>query len=273
MRPILRLSLVAVFLSIGSISSAHAQAAKGSAPPPAATVNGIAITSAALEHAVRLNVAQGRPDTPELRRVLRDELINREVLAQEAARRGVERSPEALARLLAARQSALIELLFEDQLATSPISDKDVKTEYDRQLAALKDSGATQQYQLRILVTATEAESRDALTRIRKGEDFDKLARERSLDASRDRGGLLDWLLPNQIVPAVSNVIVNLSKGGVSAVPIQAGAGWNVVKVEGVRPYTPPPFEEVKDSVRASLVQQSRAELLRKLRESAKIGP
>ncbi len=273
MRPFSIVSIVPVLVSLGFITSAHAQAAKASAPAPVATVNGIAITSAALEHAVKLNVAQGRPDTPELRRVLRDELINREVLAQEAARRGVERSPEALARLLAARQSALIELLFEDQLASSPISDKEVKAEYDRQLTALKDSGSTQQYQLRILVTATEAEARDALARIRKGEDFDKLARERSLDASRDRGGLLDWLLPNQIVPAVSNVIVNLSKGGVTAAPIQAGAGWNVVKVEGVRPYTPPPFDEVKDSVRAGLVQQARAELLRKLREGAKIGP
>jgi hypothetical protein len=47
--------------------------------------------------------------------------------------------------------------LFEDQLASSPISDKDVKANYDRQLTTLKDSGATQQYQLRILVTATEA--------------------------------------------------------------------------------------------------------------------
>ena len=103
MRSVLLLSLVSMVLSVGLIASAHAQAAKASSPAPVARVNGSAITPAALEHAVRLNVAQGRPDTPELRRVLRDELINREVLAQEAARRGVERSPEALARLLAAR--------------------------------------------------------------------------------------------------------------------------------------------------------------------------
>lgn len=103
MRPFPLLAIIPVFVSVGLIASAHAQAAKASSPAPVATVNGIAITSAALEHAVKLNVAQGRPDTPELRRVLRDELINREVLAQEAARRGVERSPEALARLLAAR--------------------------------------------------------------------------------------------------------------------------------------------------------------------------
>jgi peptidyl-prolyl cis-trans isomerase C len=128
-----------------------------------------------------------------------------------------------------------------------------------------------QQYQLRLLVLSTEAQARAAIRDINKGQSMEQLVRQSSTDPSRANGGLLDWLLPNQMLPMVSNVVENLSKGKLSAAPIQAPNGWNVVRVEDVRTFTPPKFEDATAQLRASLIQQRRAAYLNQLRESAKL--
>jgi peptidyl-prolyl cis-trans isomerase C len=97
------------------------------------------------------------------------------------------------------------------------------------------------------------------------------LAKDKSMDASKANEGLLDWLLPNQIVPAVSNVIVNLGKGALAATPIQVGEGWHVIRVEDKRKFVPPTLEQAKDGIRAALQQQRRFELLAELSRKAKV--
>ena len=82
-----RLSNFLVVLLIVGLASplASAQTKPASA---VASVNGVAIPQALLDTNVRVNIAQGQRDTPELRQAIRDELVNREVLAQESARLG-----------------------------------------------------------------------------------------------------------------------------------------------------------------------------------------
>jgi peptidyl-prolyl cis-trans isomerase C len=160
---------------------------------------------------------------------------------------------------------------FAEHISKNPVSDSDVKKEYDRQLALLGEPGQIMEYRVRIAVLPTDAEAKAVLARIRKGESFEKVAKEKSRDRSKDQGGLLDWMLPNQMIPAVSNVVVNLSKGALSAVPLRTPAGWTVLKVEDTRQFKPPSLDESKDRIRNALTQQKRAEFIRGLRASAKV--
>jgi peptidyl-prolyl cis-trans isomerase C len=132
--------------------------------------------------------------------------------------------------------------------------------------------GPLQQYQLRLLVVPTEAQARDAIRQINQGQSMEAWVKDASTDVSRNNGGLMDWLLPNQMLPGIANVVVNLSKGQVTAAPIQTPSGWNVLRVENIRPFVIPKFEETLEQLRASLVQQRRAAYLAQLRASANIS-
>lgn len=240
------------------------------AQPTVGSVNGVVVPGALLEQVIKNNARQDIQDTPELRQVIRKELLLREVMAQEAVKKGLDQTPEAKNQLLLLRQNFLAELLLSDYTEKTPISDDDVRKEYDRQARLLV---GVQQYRISHVVLANEADARVAMARLKKGEKFEAVARDMSLDPSKQQGGDMGWLLADQIVPLISNVVVNLSKGATTAAPIQTPAGWHVIRLDDMRPYEVPGFNESKERVRQGLQQQQRAAFIQKLQNSAKIQP
>jgi peptidyl-prolyl cis-trans isomerase C len=69
----------------------------------------------------------------------------------------------------------------------------------------------------------------------------------------------------------VGNVVANLSEGRVSAVPIQTRAGWNVIRVDGIRDFTPPPMAEIENQLRQAATQKQLSTYIQKLQSNAKI--
>lgn len=237
-----------------------------------ATVNGVVISKSELDRLVARNKAQGRNDTPELRAAIKDELIVREVLAQEAVKQKLDRSAEGKSQLNAARQGVLVDLLLADHLAKNPITDAAIRAEYERQIRGIEERGGNQQYRIRQIALADESEARGVIARIRKGESMETLARQVSIAPSKEQGGLLDWLSPLQMVPAISTVVVNLKAGMLAAAPILNQGGWNVIRVEEIRPFKPPTLDQSRDQIRELLIRQQRVALIRKLRAEAKVA-
>jgi peptidyl-prolyl cis-trans isomerase C len=231
----------AAFLSLMGMAHVYAQSV-------VATVNGAAIPAALLEQIVKNNANQDVKDTPELRQVIRNELIVRE--------------------LLTLRHNYLAELLLADHLKKNPISDEDVRKEYERQS---KELTGAQQYKISDIALANEADAKVAQARLKKGERFEVVARDMSIDGSKDKGGDLGWLLAEQIVPLISNVVVNLPKGTTAAAPIQTPTGWHLIRLDDKRPYTIPRFEEAKEVIRQGLLQQKRANFINQIQAQAKI--
>jgi peptidyl-prolyl cis-trans isomerase C len=240
-----------------------------SADAPVAVVNGVAISARLMDRNVQANVAQGQKDSPELRAALRQELVARELMTQEAQKRGLDKLPATQDALMAMRQNLLIELVLNDEFTKNPITDAELKTEYERQVKALRAAGEMQQYQISTIVLSSEADARAVMTAVRAGQAFDALAKARSMDPSKDKGGDLGWFLPDQIAPAISNVVVNLAPGAVSAAPIQVGPYWHVVRLNAKRPFQVPGFEESKALVQAAVVQSRRVALLKRLSDAA----
>ena len=108
---------------------------------PVAVVNGVAISARLMEQNVQANVAQGQRDTPELRAALRQELVARELMTQEAQKRGLDKLPATQDALQTLRQNLLIELVLNDEFTKNPITDAELKTEYERQVKALRAAG------------------------------------------------------------------------------------------------------------------------------------
>ena len=234
----------------------------------AAVVNGVSISDKTLDKIVKANVAQGQKDSPELRKVILDELIARELFIQAANKQGLDKTPEVQERLAQLRQDLLIAALEADYLKKHPITDSDLKAEYDRQINLIGDS---QEYNLKQIIVANEADAKAILSALKRGESFEKLAKEKSLDPSKEQGGNLGWVLAKQIIPEIANVLANMSRGSLTAAPIQTNLGWHVIKLEDSRQFKAPTFEESKARVQQTLIQNKRIELLSKLREAAKI--
>lgn len=267
-RHLLVLSM-AIGLLLGCTSALLAQSATDKAV--LATVNGKSIGQFQLDELVRSSPSPEQANAPEGRRALLEELISRELVAQDAVTKKLDQPAQAQFQLQQARQSVLIDLAVAEYFKKNPIDGAALQAEYRRQIDALKAMGSTQQYQLRLLVVPTEAQAREAIREINQGRSMEQLVRQSSTDPSRANGGLLDWLLPNQMLPMIANVVVNVGKGKVAAAPIQTPNGWNVVRVEDVRNFVPPPFEDATDQLRASLIQQRRAAYVSQLRDAANI--
>ena len=235
----------------------------------ALTVNGVALSNALIDRSVSLNVQQGKKDTPELRQLIKEEFIAREVVAQQATKLGLDKTPEGQAAFAELKRNFLVDLFLADYDKRHPISDAALKAEYDRQISAIGDQAY--EYRLSHIVAKTEADARALMTRVKKGESFAKVAKEASIDPSAKDSGALGWLLPNQIIPTIANVVVNLTEGSMSAAPIETPGGWQIVRLEEKRQFKTPKFDDVIPQLRAGLLQQQRLEVIKKLRESAKV--
>lgn len=268
-----RLGAVSSAFVLASVLSGSAWA-QTAAPQAgvAATVNGAAIPSQTLNAAVANFVAQGAKDTPQLRDQVLIELIAREALVGEGLRLGLDKSPAYLQRLEDARRTLLMDAAWADYLAKNPITEQDERADYERQKKALGGGDSTPQYLVSHIVLPDEAQAKAALDRARKGEAFDKLASTLSIDAAtKAKGGQIGWLLPSDVLPAVGTVITGLSKGAVAANPVQTPAGWQVVKVDDVRPFKIPSFEESRQQLKVAVQNTRRQKFIEELLKKADI--
>lgn len=255
--------------AVGGSVQAQAQTAAAKVPSGSfAVVNSVPLSNALLEQVLKNNAAQGVKDSPELRNVVRGELIGRAALSQEAVKLGLDKQDISLAQMELLKQNFLAEMLIADHLTKNPVSDATVRADYDRQVTALKDA---KEYRIRNIVLADEVAAKAALASVRKGEAFDKVAKEKSMDPSKAEGGDLGWLLSEQINPLIANVVVNLSKGAVSAAPIQVQNAWHIIKVDDIRNFVAPKFDDAKGQIRQALQMKQRNDYVNKIMSTAKV--
>lgn len=254
-------------LFIGAIASAQ-----GLPSGTFATVNGQPLSDALLDVNVRANVAQGQADSPQLRQALQNELIGREVLAQEAQKLKLEQTAEAQAQWQQMEQNFLANLLLNHYAANNPVTQDQIAAQYQKFLNEVKGE---KQYKLSLIVVPTQERARQIIAELQKSKDasklFSQMAAKESTDPSKDQNGVLDWLLPQQMVPAVGTVVVNLGKGQITAAPLQTRMGWNVVKVDDVKDYTPPAQKDIEGQLRQAAAQQQLSNYIQSLQEKAKI--
>lgn len=236
------------------------------------TVNGKVIPAERIEMFVRNLVAQGREDTPELRKVVREELINRELLAQEAVRRGLAKKPEVSTQLEVTRQDILATALLRDLTRGKTVSDEDMRKEYDQ----LKEKLGGREYRARHILVENEDEARQIIAQLKQGASFEKLAAEKSKDpGSKSRGGELGWGPAGQYVKPFGDALARLKKGQMTEAPVQSPFGWHVIRVDDERAAQIPSFEQLKPTLQQRMQQQLARQTYEKavsdLRAKAKI--
>ncbi len=234
----------------------------------AALVNNKPIPKERLDEFVAALKAQGRPDTPELRTAVREELIAREIFAQEAEKKGLARSPDVVKQLNNVRQDLMIRALIRDHLKNNPINDAAIKAEYDKVAGR---SGGEKEYKARHILVEKEETAKQIIADLKKGTKFEDLAKQSKDPGSAANGGDLDWNQPQTFVKEFSEAMTKLEKGKVTDTPVKTQFGFHVIRLDDVREVKPPPLEQVKPQIQQELERRAIQQLQTDLRAKAKV--
>lgn len=265
-RPLRHTSLIAVLLALVSTPVLAAKAADATGGG-IATVNGKTISKAKADMLINAQMAQGRPDSDDLRRAVKERLVMLEVVAQEAQKKGLDKKPEIQAQADLARQDVLINAYLADYVRSHPVSPELVKRSYDAETASLGDK----EYKARHILVEKEEEAKDIIARLKKGDKFEDLAKQSKDPGSRDKGGDLDWSVPANYVKPFADALVKLQKGKYTETPVKSNFGWHVILLEDSRTFTPPALKDVEGQIVQGLQRQMVDQHVQELLKKAKI--
>jgi len=256
-----------------------------------AVVNGVPIPESRVEYVIKAQIqrSQGQQkDTPEFRQQVKDVLITREVIAQDAIKRGLDKSPEVQTQLDMAKQDFVIQAYFEDFIKSNVPTEEQMRAEYEKIKAAQTDNGKKMEYKVRHILVKVDAASANDPKKLKAaenrakaivaelnkayGKNFAQLAKTKSDDeGSKGEGGQLDWTDGSNLVKEFSDAMVKLEKGSYTKVPVKSRFGYHIILLEDVRPVQFPPYEQVKERIQQELVRQARDKKIEELRAAATI--
>jgi peptidyl-prolyl cis-trans isomerase C len=232
-----------------------------------AVVNGQYIAKSTLE-ALEKEIAERSHGQTFPKEKLIEELIQRELLVQDAAQKQLDKSPEVLAQLEAAKKALLTQADLQNFIKANPVTDAEIKAEYDSKVAAEKGI----EYKASHILVKTEAEAKKLIAELDKGADFAKLANKNSLDAKESQnGGDLGWFSAGQMVAPFSEAVAALEKGKYTKEPVKTQFGYHVILKEDSRPLTPPSLEAVKEQLTPFLQRKKVQGMIEGLRKQAKV--
>ena len=242
--------------------------ASGALAQNVAIVNGKAVPKSRMEALAQQVARSGRPVTPDMQGQLREEVIAREIFVQEAQARGMDTTEDYKNQLEMNRQTILIRELFADFQKKNPVTDEEIKAEYDKFAAA----NAGKEYRARHILVEKEDQAKALIAQIKKGAKFEDLAKKSSKDpGSGANGGDLDWANASSYVKEFSEALVALTKGKVSETPVKTQFGYHVIRLDDVRDAQLPKFDDVKPQIAQQMQQQKIGKYQEELRAKAKI--
>ena len=258
---------VALAFALG-LGAAFALAGPASADPKVlAKVDGAPITEDDVADAMT-DIGPGLPQKLEgaaRQKYVLDYLIDIKLAAKKAEADKLTGTPEFERKLAYYRDKLAMEQLL-GSVAKAATTEEAERKAYDE---AAKADPPQEEIHARHILLPTEDEAKAALARVKGGEDFAKVATELSKDPSGD-GGDLGWFTKDRMVPEFSDAAFKLKEGEISE-PVKTQFGWHIIKIEGVRTKSFPPFEQVKDQAARYVSQKAESDAIAQLHNAAKV--
>ena len=237
-----------------------------------AVVNGKAVPKSRVDaltaQVTKQAAARGQPLPPDFDKLVRDKVVLDEIFVQEAEKRGLTATAEFKTQMELAREQILVEALQTDFVKKNPVSEAELKSEYDKIKAA---QGSGTEYRARHILVEKEDEAKALIAQIKGGAKFEDLAKTKSKDpGSGENGGDLDFAAPNAYVPEFSQAMVKLKKGEMTETPVKSQFGFHIIKLEDTRETQFPALGDVKAQLEQRLMQQKLAKFRDDLRAKSK---
>ncbi len=241
------------------------KAAKGAEGEIVATVNGKPVTKSSLDRVTEQLAAQGQQPDP---KQIIDELINLEILTQEAEKQELDKTNDVATALHLQYTQTMANAYLGAFSKDLTISEEQMRAEYDKQIAALKVS----EYKASHILLENEDDAKMIITELNNGGDFAALAKEHSTGPTGANGGDLGWFQPENMVPAFSAAVAELEKGSTSTAPVKTEFGWHVIKLDDTREAAKPDYSPaVKAGIQNTLLREALEKRVESLRSAATI--
>lgn len=237
----------------------------------AVIVNGKAIPKTQLDKLVQKS---GQPDNPQVRDQAREMLVTRELIIQEADKRGVIQKESVREQLEQSRVGVLVAAVFEDYVEKEGVTEAELKTTYD----SMKSQYSGKEYHVEHILVEKESDAKAIIAQIKAGGNFEDIAKAKSKDpGSAPNGGDLGYVNEKSLVPEFSKAMVQLKNGQVSDKPVKSQFGWHIIKMVDSRDMKAPSYDEVKAQLKQMIASDQNwqkakfSEMMQKLRAKAKI--
>jgi peptidyl-prolyl cis-trans isomerase C len=232
-----------------------------------ATVNGKPITQQlfdtyAQQRRASVTAQHQKDDTEQIM----DELVNFELLSQDAEKKNIQNEADVAAQLDLQRRNILASAAFRAYTRDNPITDDDLRKDYETRMKTIKLT----EYKLRHTLNDKEDAAKAIVAVLDKGAKFSDIAKKQSSGPSAAEGGDLGWLSPQDMVPGFREAALELEKGKYTA-PVKTRFGWHVIYLEDKRDSPPPPFEQIREQARQIMQRKQIEDYISGLRSSAKI--
>ena len=236
---------------------------------PLATINGVAIPPIYGAFIKQSRSARGVAPENLTDESIRDSVINMELLAQEARRKGLDKGPSLQAAIEFQTKEIMGQAALEDFARSNPVSEELVRAEYEK----AKAKAGTTEYRPRHILVPSEKEARALIAKLNTGKKakFEDLAKASSKDSSAGNGGDLGWILPANLVPEFATAMAKLKKGEVTQEPVQTPFGWHVIKLEDTRKLDFPEFDKLKGRIAGQMQQLQLRKHVQELRATARV--
>jgi peptidyl-prolyl cis-trans isomerase C len=193
-------------------------------------------------------------------------LVERHLLAQLAVKEGVADTEDYKKRLALYQAKALRDAYFFQKIRPQ-VTEEQIKAAYDQEASKVTQ---TERIRARHILVGTEKEAKDIIARLNNGEKFEDLAKQYSLDGSKDYGGDLGYFTAPEMVPEFSKAAFALKVGEISQ-PVHTDFGWHIIKLEDRKTGAAQPYDQVKGAIRNVLLRKKVQEVMDSIRASSKI--
>lgn len=232
-----------------------------------ATVNGKPIKKAWVDFIMKDAKSRGQKGKG-LEKAVLNELIGSELAYQEAAKMGLDKKADIKTAAELGRRKIVVNAYLAEQMKKNPISDADTKAAYEQ----YKKEVGTKEFKAQHILVKTEDEAKAILAQLKKGGDFTKLAKEKSLDpGSKKKGGDLGWFSQADVFKPFADAVKKMKKGQMVGAPVQTRIGWHVIKLNDTRAAKIPTYAKAKEGLKRTLQQRNLEKIMLGLKEKAKI--
>ncbi|HNY71376.1 MAG TPA: peptidylprolyl isomerase [Syntrophorhabdus sp.] len=203
-----------------------------------------------------------------------DRLVVKKLLLKEASKAKIESEKEFQDRVNDIREQLLIEALLKKKIsADTQMSEDDLKKYYEEHKEDFKKD---REINTRHILLKTEEEAKQVQAKLQKGEDFVELAKKYSIDPNvRQSGGEIGFQPKGSLIPEFENAAYKLNKVGQVSGIVKTQFGYHIIRLEGVKPPSYVPLDEVKEFIKQKNSQEKQKEVLEKyieeLKKNAKI--
>lgn len=209
---------------------------------------------------------QGAP-ADKLLELIVNQMVNDRLVAKAAADEKLTSDPQTKARIEEATQQVIRDRYVEKTL-DGKITDAQVKAKYDELIKAMPEQN---EIRASHILVADEKTANDVLAKLKKGDDFAKLAKEYSTDPTKENGGDLGYFVQSAMVKEFGDAAFAMKKGDVSKTPVKTQFGYHIIKVADIRKQEKPKFDQVKDRIRAQLTDEQIRKIVEDLRAKNKV--